>query len=164
MRLPHALADAGRLHHLLGFTGRLRSASSPARDVGTARPQDPEQFKADDLLYSFGIAHPGAIRLHNFPKHLQALVKDNGEQFDLATVDVLRDRERGVPRYNRFRRLLHKPPVNSFEELTDNPQWAAELRRVYDNDLEKVDSHVGLMAEPLPRASASATPRSASSS
>jgi hypothetical protein len=110
-----------------------------------------EQFKADDLLYSFGTAYPGAIRLHNFPKHLQTLVKDNGEQIDLGTVDVLRDRERGVPRYNRFRRLLHKAPVTSFEELTDNPQWAAELRRVYNNDLEMVDTHVGLMAEPLPK-------------
>ena len=110
-----------------------------------------EQFNCDDLLYSFGISHPGAIRLHNFPKHLQTLVKDNGEQFDLAAVDVLRDRERGVPRYNHFRRLLHKAPVKSFEELTDNPQWAAELKRVYDNDLEMVDLHVGLMAEPLPK-------------
>ena len=110
-----------------------------------------EQFKAEDLLYSFGTAYPGAIRLHNFPKHLQMLVKDNGEQFDLGTIDILRDRERGVPRYNQFRRLLHKAPVTSFEELTDNPQWAEEIRRVYNNDLEKVDTHVGLMAEPLPK-------------
>ena len=35
-------------------------------------------------------------------------MKDNGERFDLGAVDILRDRERGVPRYNRFRRLLHK--------------------------------------------------------
>ena len=110
-----------------------------------------EQFKAEDLLYSFGISYPGAIRLHNFPKHLQTLVKDNGEQLDLGTVDVLRDRERGIPRYNRFRRLLHKAPVTSFEELTDNPKWAEELKRVYNNDLELVDTHVGLMAEPLPK-------------
>ena len=110
-----------------------------------------EQFKAEDLLYSFGTAYPGAIRLHNFPKHLQTLVKDNGEQLDLGTVDILRDRERGIPRYNQFRRLLHKSPVTSFEELTDNPQWAEEIRRVYNNDLEKVDTHVGLMAEPLPK-------------
>ncbi|HEY5617543.1 MAG TPA: peroxidase family protein [Vicinamibacterales bacterium] len=110
-----------------------------------------ERFKADDLLYSFGTAYPGAIRLHNFPKHLQTLVKDNGEQFDLGAVDVLRDRERGVPRYNRFRRLLHKAPVTSFEELTDNPHWTEELRRVYDNNLEMVDAHIGLMAEPLPK-------------
>ena len=77
-----------------------------------------------DLLYSFGISHPGALRLHNFPRHLQHLKKDTGEHFDLAAVDILRDRERGVPRYNQFRRLFHKKPVTTFEELTDNPQWA----------------------------------------
>jgi heme peroxidase len=110
-----------------------------------------ERFNAADLFYSLGVAHPGAIRLHNFPKHLQNLVKDNGERFDLGTVDILRDRERGIPRYNQFRQLFHKPPVRSFEELTDNPGWVDELRRVYNNDLEKVDAHVGLMAEPLPK-------------
>ena len=91
------------------------------------------------------------MRLHNYPKFLQNLVQDNGERFDLGAVDILRDRERGVPRYNRFRRLLHKSPVKSFEELTDNPAWAAEMKRVYNNDLEMVDTMVGLMAEPLPR-------------
>ena len=29
-------------------------------------------------------------------------------------------------------------------------QWADEIRRVYNNDLEKVDLHVGLVSEPLP--------------
>ena len=52
--------------------------------------------------------NPGAVRLHNYPKHLQNLTRDNGERFDLATVEILRDRERGVPRYNQFRRLIHK--------------------------------------------------------
>jgi hypothetical protein len=103
-----------------------------------------------DFLYSFGVAYPGAVRLHNYPKFLQTLVQDNGEQFDLGTIDILRDRERGVPRYNQFRRLLHKAPVKSFDDLTDVPQWAEEIKRVYNNDLEKVDTMVGLMAEPLP--------------
>ena len=109
-----------------------------------------DQFSPIDLLYSLGVAHPGALRLHNFPRTLQNLVQDNGDRFDLATVDILRDRERGVPRYNQFRRLIHKPPVNSFEELSDNPQWVEEIRKVYNNDLEKVDLLIGLMAEPLP--------------
>jgi hypothetical protein len=109
------------------------------------------RFNPADLFYSFGVAHPGAVRLHNYPRALQHLVQDNGDQFDLGTIDILRDRERGVPRYNQLRRLLHKSPVKSFEELTDNPAWAAEIKRVYDNDLEKVDTMVGLMAEPLPK-------------
>ena len=108
-----------------------------------------DRFSFPDLLYSFGIHHPGAVRLHNYPKFLQNLKQDNGDRFDLATIDILRDRERGVPRYNRFRELLHKAPVRSFEELTDKPEWAAELKRVYKNDLSMVDTMVGMMAEPL---------------
>ena len=73
-----------------------------------------------------------------------------GRLVDLATIDILRDRERGVPRYNEFRRLVHKPPVKSFEELTNNPDWAEEMRRVYDNDIDLVDLMVGLYAEPTP--------------
>ncbi len=103
-----------------------------------------------DLFYSFGRAYPGAIGLHNYPRHLQNLTRDNGEHFDLAAVDIYRDRERGVPRYNAFRRLLRKPPVASFEALTDNATWREEIRRVYGNDLETVDLMTGLFAEPLP--------------
>lgn len=108
------------------------------------------RFDPLDLFYSLGIAWPGAVRLHNYPRTLQTLVQDNGERFDLGTVDILRDRERGVPRYNQFRRLLHKPAVRSFDEISDNPVWNDEIKRVYGNDLEKVDTMVGLMCEPLP--------------
>ncbi len=109
------------------------------------------RFNPADLFYSLGIAHPGAVRLHNYPKSLQNLVQDNGERFDLGTVDILRDRERGVPRYNQFRRLLHMPAVRSFDEISDVPAWCEEIRRVYDNDLEKVDTMVGMMCEALPK-------------
>jgi hypothetical protein len=103
-----------------------------------------------DLFYSFGRTHPGAVTLHNYPKHLQNLTRDDGEHLDLAAVDIFRDRERGVPRYNQFRRLLHKDPVKSFEELTDNATWREQIRKVYDNNLERVDLMTGLYAEPLP--------------
>jgi hypothetical protein len=109
-----------------------------------------ERTPMADLFYSFGVSHPGAITLHNYPRHLQNLVLENGERFDLAAVDILRDRERGVPRYNQFRRLVHKDPVASFDELTDNPVWRDQIRRVYGNDIEKVDLMTGLYAEPLP--------------
>ena len=45
---------------------------------------------------------------------------------------------------------MHKPPVKSFEELTDNPVWREQIRTVYNNDLESVDLMTGLFAEPLP--------------
>jgi len=46
--------------------------------------------------------------------------------------------------------LLHKDPVKSFEELTDNPAWREQIRKIYNNDIEAVDLMVGLYAEPLP--------------
>jgi hypothetical protein len=109
-----------------------------------------EEIGMEDLFYSFGIAHPGAITLHNYPHFLQHLVRDNGEVFDLAAVDIIRDRERGVPRYNRFRELIGRGKVKSFEEITSNPVWVKELREVYNNDLESVDLMVGMFAEDLP--------------
>ena len=65
-------------------------------------------------------------------------------------MDILRDRERGLPRYNEFRRLLGKEPVKSFEELTENEVWREEIRKVYDNDIDRVDAMVGMYAEKLP--------------
>jgi hypothetical protein len=103
-----------------------------------------------DVFYSFGISHPGAIRLHNFPRFLQNLMLPSGEHLDLGSIDILRDRERGVPRYNLFRKLLHLKPINSFEKLTDNKVWANELREVYEGDIDRVDLLVGMLAEPFP--------------
>ena len=102
-----------------------------------------------DVLYSFGRAHPGALILHNYPRFLQDFHRPAGDHVDLASIDVLRVRERGVPRYNEFRRLFHLNAPASFEELTDNPVWAEELRRVY-GDVERVDLMVGMYAEPKP--------------
>jgi hypothetical protein len=113
-----------------------------------------DETRIQDLFYSFGVSHPGAVTLHNFPRFMRRFLKTeaDGRQtyVDLATVDVLRDRERGVPRYNQFRRLLHKPPVRTFEELTPNKVWARELRDVYNDDIERVDTMVGMYAEPPP--------------
>lgn len=54
-------------------------------------------------------------------------------------------------RYNEFRRLLHLTPISTFEELTTNPVHVEELRKVYNNDVEKIDLLVGSLAEsPLP--------------
>jgi len=156
--LTEEFASVYRMHPLMPDDYVIRSAENGSELGRYELPQMSGQrgrqiltwFGATDLLYSLGIAHPGAIRLHNYPRHLQNLVKDNGERFDLATVDILRDRERGVPRYNAFRRMVHKPAYQTFEEMTDNPQWAEQIRHVYNNDIEKVDLMVGLMAEPLP--------------
>ena len=109
-----------------------------------------EQVTMANAFYSFGIAFPGAIQMHNYPKFLQTLERETGPTIDLAAVDILRDRERGVPRYNDFRRLVGKEPVESFEELTEDATWREEIRKVYDNDINRVDVMVGMYAEKPP--------------
>jgi hypothetical protein len=159
---PYALTEefvsVYRMHPLIPDELKMRALADD-RELETIQLPDMSGRKTpgivsrigmDDLYYSFGRAHPGAITLHNYPRHLQNLTRDDGERLDLAAVDIFRDRERGVPRYNQFRRLLHKEPVKSFEELTDNPVWREEIRKVYGNDIEKVDLMTGLYAEPLP--------------
>jgi Animal haem peroxidase len=130
-------------------TGRLVETLQLPAVTGRNTPKVAERHSMPDLFYSFGVSHPGAVTLHNYPRFLQNLTRDDGEHLDLAAVDIFRDRERGVPRYNQFRRLIHKDPVKSFDELTDNPTWRKQLKEVY-GDIEKVDLMAGLYAEPLP--------------
>ncbi len=109
-----------------------------------------EELGVANSLYSFGVSHPGAITLHNYPRFLQELRRPDGSLLDLAAVDVMRTRERGVPRYNDFRELFHKKRVSSFEDLTKKPQAAEELEAIY-GDIDNLDLMIGLYAEPLPR-------------
>ena len=131
-RMHPLIPDDLTFHSLV--TGRAaRDAAARPRSPAARRRRSASGLTMPDLFYSFGTCHPGAITLHNYPRHLQNLTRDDGEHLDLAAVDILRDRERGVPRYNEFRRLLRKEPVTSFDELTDNPAVAradqAGLRR-----------------------------------
>ena len=99
-------------------------------DVGALEVRNRlDEMSMVDVFYSFGRSYPGAITLHNYPRFLQDFHRPSGEHIDLASIDILRTRERGVPRYNEFRRLFHLNPVSSFEELTDKPEWAATSAR-----------------------------------
>jgi Animal haem peroxidase len=104
-----------------------------------------------NTLYSMGTSHPGAITLHNYPRFLQHFDRPDGFKMDLAAIDILRSRERGVPRYMKFRELMHMRPLRSFEEITPNKEWQEEIREVYDDDIDAVDLQVGLLAEPFPK-------------
>ena len=123
--------------------------------------REEKKITIEDVFYSFGISHPGAITLHNYPEFLRNLTipphpaQDGSEvperKLDLAATDIMRDRERGIPRYNRFRELLGRQPLRSFDELTSNKIWADELRDLYKGDIDRVDTVVGMFAEDLPK-------------
>ncbi|MBC9250098.1 peroxidase [Pseudomonas alcaligenes] len=101
----------------------------------------------DRLWYSFGITNPGSLTLNNYPNFLRNLSIPLVGNIDLATIDVLRDRERGVPRYNEFRREIGLNPITKFEDLTSDATTLANLKRIYGNDIEKIDTLVGMLAE-----------------
>jgi hypothetical protein len=105
----------------------------------------------DDVLYSIGTSYPGAPMLHNYPLHLRRLPEkiDQGIMTDLAATDIVRDRERGVPRYCAFRRMLRMSVPKSFKELTENETWQKELEEIY-RDVERVDLLTGTLAETKP--------------
>jgi hypothetical protein len=116
---------------------------------GTTRVHRKVAF--EDILYSLGTSHPGAPVLHNFPNHLRRIPEKREQNAftDLAATDILRDRERGVPRYCAFRRILRMSVPKSFAELTDNEDWQRELEAIY-GDVERVDLLTGTLAETKP--------------
>jgi hypothetical protein len=148
-----------RMHPLIPDEYSFRSADDDRpildrtlREI--AGPHSEEVLKRvsmTDAFYSFGTANPGAIILNNYPRFLQRFERPDGELMDLAATDILRTRELGVPRYNQFRQLLHLPPATSFEELTDDPTLAEKIRRVYNNDIDRVDLIIGMFAEKRPQ-------------
>ncbi|MBK1816616.1 hypothetical protein JIN84_13405 [Luteolibacter yonseiensis] len=123
---------------------------------GEARRPFRDGASMSDAIYSFGTSHPGAITINNYPGFLRALelppdAEGAIEKLDLAAVDILRDRERGVPRYNEFRRQLRMKPIESWDELSGGrPALAAKLQTIY-GELDKVDTMVGMFCEPLPK-------------
>jgi hypothetical protein len=97
----HGVRD-GRL--LQTFTLGAEADDDPSDVVG---PRARTRALADgtvgmaDLFYSLGRANPGALTLHNYPdwmRHLRRRKSDGDvdEIIDLAAIDIVRDRERGV--------------------------------------------------------------------
>lgn len=101
----------------------------------------------DNVLYSMEIAKAGQITAGNHPKFMKEL-NIRGNYVDLAAVDILRGREKQLPRYNEYLRQMHEKPVASFEELVpNNVELREAIRKVYNNDIEKVDTVIGSLSE-----------------
>lgn len=110
-----------------------------------------DRMQMGDLWYSMGGASAGAVCLHNYPNALRQLTRIDGQVTDLATLDIVRDRERGLPRYNDFRDVLHMPRRKSIDEITPNKQWAKEINEIYNGDVDAVDLQIGMQAEQPPK-------------
>jgi hypothetical protein len=152
--LTEEFVEVYRLHSLLPETLELRRRGQQGIDKEVPFAETRQHgsirltstYSMSDLFYSFGNQHPGALVLNNFPRFMQELSVPGNAFLDMGTVDILRARERGVPRYNEFRRQLGLKEIRSFDDLTDCPQIRKELKSVYA-DVEDLDLLIGTLAE-----------------
>jgi hypothetical protein len=153
--LSQEFVEIYRLHSFLPERLDLRDhrTGEPIEDVAFAATRQAGSAKLTDrvpmadLFYSFGNQHPGALELNNYPHFMRELSVPGSPVFDMGAVDILRARERGVPRYNEFRRQLGLKPIKRFEDLTDSAEQVAKLKEVYGDDVEKLDLMVGTLGE-----------------
>jgi hypothetical protein len=158
-----------RLHSLLPENLDLRTLKdkqnvTPVHFSETRNEKAYERFteyEMKDLFYSFGTQLPGQLVLNNFPSFMQNLEIPGRGKIDLGMVDIVRDRERSVPRYNQFRRAIGLKPIRSYRDFfpAQSPLDArqqeiiAKFERVYgftesgSDNVEMIDLLVGTLAE-----------------
>jgi hypothetical protein len=107
----------------------------------------------------------GVLALQNHPRFMQNIKIDRlhspTKQIDIAALDIIRDRERGVPRFNEFRRQYGLRTLTGFDDFIDQhvdkksadyaeqQKLVATLREVYGQhkcDAKKVITHAQLTA------------------
>ncbi len=144
--LAEEFVEVYRLHSFLPETLKLRHTNEEGvtevpfagtRQLGAHKIAT--KFGMGDLFFSFGNQLPGQLVLNNYPDFMRRIAIPGSPMLDLAALDILRARERGVPRYNEFRRQLGLNPITCFEDLTDDPAQVAKLKEVYGTSPEAVD-------------------------
>jgi hypothetical protein len=93
---------------------------------------------AANWALSMGRQRLGALTLQNTPQFMQNLdlprLQSATRKIDLAALDVIRDREHGVPRFNEFRRQYGLRQLTSFDDFIDqrlppgSPERVAQQR------------------------------------
>lgn len=158
--LTEEFASVYRMHSLIPDKIDFRTLDNPKdfkevniKETAFGKTQQIlNQYKPRDLFYTFGRQSPTALVLKNFPEFLMNLVKPTGHEanvlIDVAVRDIIRERERGVPRYNEFRRQMKLKPIKTFDDLvTKDKAMAAQISKVYGGDVEKIDLLIGCLAE-----------------
>jgi hypothetical protein len=66
--------------------------------------------------------------------------------FDLASLNIQRGREHGLPGYNAIRVAFGLPAVDSFDDVSSDPAIQAGLQSLY-GDVDDIDPWVGALSE-----------------
>ena len=176
---PEEFTSVYRLHALVPDLIEYRSSDNPnlisqkIPVLDTVRAGATDLMKAkglDDWALSMGRQRLGALHLRNLPQFLQNLPMPHLDsptgKLDIAALDIIRDRERGVPRFNEFRRQIGLKTLTSFDDFIDQrldakdpwrkhqEETVARLREVYGThscDASKIisDAQLNDLGEPI---------------
>ncbi len=153
---PEEFVTVYRLHALVPDLVEYREFAAPNSIKQKVPVVETFRGKATGFMHERGLANwalsmgrqrLGALALQNHPRFLQNLsmgrLQSPTRKIDVAALDLIRDREHGVPRFNEFRRQYGLRQLTSFDDLidrrlpADSPEraeqtkLAATMREVY---------------------------------
>jgi hypothetical protein len=153
---PEEFVTVYRLHPLVPDLIEYRDVKNPNQIANKVAVINTFEYRATDAMRSRGIANwglslgrqrLGLLTLHNIPQFMQNITLPRldtpTKQIDIAALDLIRDREHGVPRFNEFRRQYGLRQLTSYDDFIDKhldandparkqqDEWIAQLREVY---------------------------------
>jgi hypothetical protein len=170
--VPEEFVAVYKWHSFVPPTVQMRSTSG--KNVGhafdyVAQFQDTTLIRANGIapiLVGLATTASGTMRLNNLAPGLQNikhpyLLKPDNVPFsqpncvvvpglDFAVIDIVRDRERGIPKYNALRQLValgQLPAAVNFDDLADTPDQALAMALLYRWNINNVDNFVGIHGE-----------------
>jgi hypothetical protein len=153
---PEEFVTVYRLHPLVPDLIEYRDLKDPNKIAAKVPVISTFEGKATDAMRSGGIQNwavslgrqrLGLLTLNNHPQFMQNItiprLQSATGQIDLAALDLIRDREHGVPRFNEFRRQYGLRQLTSFDDFMDRhlaadspalktqQEMVANLREIY---------------------------------
>jgi len=127
---PEEFVSVYRLHPLVPDMIEYREMSEPNKIakhvpvIDTFRGKATARMREGGLsnwALSMGRQRLGLLELNNHPQFLQNLdIRPRLDvTLDVAALDIIRDREHGVPRFNEFRRQIGLRQLTSFDDFID---------------------------------------------
>jgi Animal haem peroxidase len=145
---PEEFTTVYRLHPLLPDVVEMRDYQQADQIKGAVPIVQTVRGKATPMMREHGLENwalsmgrqrLGVLHLQNHPMFLQDLAMPHlaspSGQLDIPALDIIRDRERGVPRFNEFRRQIGLKSLSSFDDFVDkregiDPKWRAQQEDV----------------------------------
>jgi hypothetical protein len=149
---PEEFTTVYRLHPLVPDLIEFRNHRQPndiqtmVPVVETVRAGSTSHMRTGSLenwALSMGRQRLGLLHLQNHPMFLQNLDMQHlggpSGKLDIVALDIIRDRERGVPRFNEFRRQIGLKSLSSFDDFIDkrNPP-ESEIRKAQEEVVRKI--------------------------